>query len=100
MVSENSKEDDLETLVRGKINVNMLPAFKQQGMDSIVVEDEIYLIVRVGKISNFNSPNFVKLPVSVYITIEWVINHNKSRTVKLLKLGGYLFNLRRSLIKN
>jgi hypothetical protein len=71
--AEVNNEDDLETMVRGKISVNALPTYNQQGLDSIIVEDEIYLIVRIGKISNFNTPNFVKLPVSVYITVEWVI---------------------------
>lgn len=76
MINENDKEEDnmdtLETQIRGKINTNMLPKYKQIGLDSIIIEDEIYLIIRLGKITNFNSPNFVKLPVAIYISVEWV----------------------------
>lgn len=72
MVNENAKDDDLETMVRGKININTLPKYKQQGIDSVIAEDEIYLIIRVGKIANFNTPNFVKVPVSIYMSVEWV----------------------------
>jgi hypothetical protein len=69
---DDEADDDLETLIRGKINVNMLPKYKQQGLDTIIVEDEVYLILKIGKIENFNTPNFVKQPVSVYISVEWV----------------------------
>ena len=75
MINENAskKDQDVDTIIRGKINVNVLPQYKQQGLDSMIVEDEIYLIIRLGKIANFNTPNFVKLPVSIYITVEWVL---------------------------
>jgi hypothetical protein len=88
MINENAKDDDLESMVRGKINVNTLPKYKQQGLDAVIAEDEIYLIVRIGKLSNFNTPNFVKVPVSVFISVEWVFNI-LYRTVKLMKLEEY-----------
>lgn len=55
----------------------------------MIVEDEIYLIIRIGKIANFNVPNFVKLPVSVYISVEWVSRILLHRMEKLMKQGNY-----------
>ena len=80
MIAEDTKHhsaDTLETQIRGKICTNMLPQYKQIGSDSVIIENEIYVIIRLGKITNFNSPNFVKLPVTIYITVEWVIIYNR-----------------------
>jgi hypothetical protein len=68
-VDENNIPD---TELKGKINTNMLPTFRQYGFESKLVEDEVYLCLYLQKLEFSSLPSFIKNSTNVFCTVEFV----------------------------
>lgn len=75
IVSKKNRQDNddiPESLVRGKININETPKYKQSGFESKIVEGEIYVCLYLKKLFYTQLPNWVRLPEKVFVTVEFV----------------------------
>jgi len=83
-------QDIPETILRGKINVNNLPRYRQIGSDSTIVLDEIYLCIFVKKLNIPSLPSYIKQTLKIFLTIEW--NGKTFETTKLPFQNNLKFN--------
>jgi len=103
-VMEYFKGDIPESVIRGKINANGLPRFRQSGTDNVIFLDEVYLCIYVKKLVISTLPSYVKQTLKVFLTVEW--DGKTYETTKLpfqntLKLNQelyFLFGVDKSII--
>jgi hypothetical protein len=55
----------------GKVNINLMPKFKQIGFQSIIDPNAIYIMIDVQKLTINQPPSFCRLPVNVFLTLEF-----------------------------
>jgi hypothetical protein len=77
----NNPDNLPEILLAGKINVNNIPRYKQIGFESVINVEEIYICIYLQKLTFNQPPPFCKLPVNVFLTIEY--NGKTSETTRI-----------------